>query len=156
EKVVSDFISSLVPSFSGKVIYISALATWKIENDSAWVRSSVEATRTWGTSRSNAFELIEDILNLRTTTVTDEVKDADGSLRRIVNDNETIAAQAKQLEIKQRFAEWVWQDDERAATLIRIYNERFNAYRKREYDGAHLTLPGMSADITLYTHQNNS
>lgn len=156
EGVVGDFVSSLVPSFSGKVTYIPTLATWKIENNSAWSRSSVEATQTWGTSRANAFELIEDILNLRTTTITDEVRDPDGSVRRVVNDNETIAAQAKQLEIKQRFTKWVWQDDERAATLIRIYNDRFNAYRKREYDGGHLALPGMSADITLYHHQNNS
>ncbi|MGI0036151.1 MAG: hypothetical protein ACRD98_09820, partial [Nitrososphaera sp.] len=75
----------------------------------------------------NAFELIEDILNLRTTTVTDEVQEPDGSMRRVVNDNETIAAQAKQLEIKQKFAEWVWLDESRVATLIQIYNERFNA-----------------------------
>ncbi|HEX9001627.1 MAG TPA: SNF2-related protein, partial [Blastocatellia bacterium] len=95
-------------------------------------------------------------LNLRTTTITDEVKAPDGGTRRVVNDNETIAAQAKQLEIKQKFAEWVWKDEGRAATLIRIYNERFNAFRKREFDGSHLVLPGMSADITLYQHQKNS
>ncbi|MCI0524295.1 MAG: hypothetical protein L0Y75_03445 [Acidobacteria bacterium] len=156
ESVVSEFITSLVPSFSGTVRYIPALAVWKIENTSAWARSSVEATQTWGTSRVNAFDLIEDILNLRTTTVTDEVADPGGGTRRVVNDNETIAAQAKQLEIKQRFTEWVWKDDDRAATLIRIYNERFNAFRKREYDGSHLALPGMSADITLYPHQQNA
>lgn len=156
ESAVNEFVVSLVPSFSGTVRYIPALAVWKIENTSAWARSSVEANQTWGTSRVNAFELIEDILNLRTTTVTDEVIDPDGGTRRVVNDNETIAAQAKQLEIKQRFSEWVWKNEERAVTLIRIYNERFNAFRKREYDGSHLTLPGMSADITLYPHQQNA
>jgi N12 class adenine-specific DNA methylase len=156
ETIVSEFITSLVPSFSGTVRYIPALAIWKIEDSGAWARSSVEANQTWGTSRVNAFELIEDILNLRTTTVTDEAVDADGNTRRVVNDNETIAAQAKQLEIKQRFAEWVWKNDSRAALLIRIYNERFNAFRKREYDGSHLVLPGMSADITLYPHQRNA
>jgi len=156
ENIVSEFIVSLVPSFSGTVRYIPALAVWKIENTSAWARSSVEANQTWGTSRVNAFELIEDVLNLRTTTVTDEVADPGGGTRRVVNDNETIAAQAKQLEIKQRFSEWVWKSDDRAAMLIRIYNERFNAFRKREYDGSHLMLPGMSADITLYPHQRNA
>jgi N12 class adenine-specific DNA methylase len=156
EQIVSDFVVSLVPSFSGTVKYIPALAIWKIENNSAWARSSVESTQTWGTSRVNAFELIEDVLNLRTTTITDEIKDPDGGTRRLVNDNETIAAQAKQLEIKQRFAEWVWKDDRRVATLIRIYNERFNAFRKREFNGSHLMLPGMSSDITLYQHQKNA
>lgn len=156
EQIVSDFLVSLVSSFSGSVGYVPALAIWKIEDVSAWARCSVEATQTWGTSRVNAFELIEDILNLRTTTITDEVKAPDGGTRRVVNDNETIAAQAKQLEIKQKFAEWVWKDEGRAATLIRIYNERFNAFRKREFDGSHLVLPGMSADITLYQHQKNS
>ncbi len=156
ESMVSDFVTSLIPSFSGAVKYISALAIWKVENSNAWARSSVESTQTWGTSRVNAFELIEDILNLRTTTVTDEVIDPDGGTRRVVNDNETIAAQAKQIEIKQKFAEWVWKDEGRAATLIPIYNERFNAFRKREFDGGHLVLPGMSAGITLYPHQKNS
>ncbi|MGH9843330.1 MAG: hypothetical protein ACREEM_31710, partial [Blastocatellia bacterium] len=105
ETLVSEFVTSLVPSFSGTVRYISALAVWKIEDPSAWARSSVEANQSWGTSRVNAFELIEDILNLRTTTVTDEIVNADGNTRRVVNDNETIAAQAKQLKIKQKFAE---------------------------------------------------
>jgi len=156
EAFIRDFVSSLVPSFSGAVRHIPALAVWKIEDIGAWSRSSVEATQTWGTSRVNAFELIEDILNLRTTTVTDEVRDHDGGLRRVVNDNETIAAQAKQLEIKQKFVEWIWLDESRAATLIRVYNERFNAFRKREYDGGHLSLPGMSAGVTLYRHQTNA
>lgn len=156
ETFVRDFISSLVPSFGGSVRHVPALAVWKIEDTSAWSRSSVEATQRWGTSRTNAFELIEDILNLRTTTITDEVQDPDCGVRRVVNDNETLAAQAKQIEIKQRFSNWIWQDESRAATLIRIYNDRFNAFRKREYDGSHLSLPGMSSDITLYRHQANA
>lgn len=156
EDIVRDFISSLVPSFSGTVKYIPALAIWKIENLSVWAKSSVEATQVWGTSRANAFELVEDILNLKTTTIADEVTEVGGGTRRVVNDNETIAAQAKQVEIKQKFLSWVWLDDRRAATLIGIYNERFNAFRKREYDGSHLTLPGMNSEITLYPHQNNA
>ena len=156
ENIVSDFVVALVPSFSGAAHYLSALAVWKIENAGTWARNSVEANQTWGTSRVNAFELLEDILNLRTTTITDEATGTDGKPRRVVNDNETIAAQAKQLEIKQKFAAWVWQDEERAATLIKIYNERFNAFRKREYDGSHLSLPGMSTEIELYAHQKNS
>lgn len=156
EKIVNDFITSLVPSFGGTVRYLLTLATWKVENASAWARSAIEANQTWGTSRANAFELIEDILNLRTTTITDESVGADGNPRRVVNDNETIAAQAKQLEIKQKFAAWIWQDEARTATLIQIYNERFNAFRKREYDGSHLSLPGMSTAIQLFAHQKNS
>ena len=156
EKFVNDFVTFLVPSFGGSVRYLPTLATWKVENASAWARSSMEANQTWGTSRANAFELIEDILNLRTTTITDESIGADGNPRRVVNDNETIAAQAKQLEIKQKFAEWIWQEEERTALLVQIYNERFNAFRKREYDGSHLSLPGMSTAIQLYAHQKNS
>lgn len=156
EKIVNDFVTFLVPSFGGSVRHLPTLATWKVENTSAWARSSVEANQTWGTSRANVFALIEDILNLRTTTITDESIGVDGKPRRVVNDNETIAAQAKQLEIKQAFAEWIWQDEERTALLVQIYNERFNAFRKREYDGSHLHLPGMSTAIELYAHQKNS
>jgi N12 class adenine-specific DNA methylase len=152
EQVVNEFVTSLVPSFGGTVRYLPSLASWKVENTSAWARSSIEANQTWGTSRANAFALMEDILNLRTTTITDEAIGADGNPRRVTNDNETIAAQAKQLEIKHKFAEWIWQDTERAS----IYNERFNAFRKREYDGSHLSLPGMSTAIQLYAHQKNS
>jgi N12 class adenine-specific DNA methylase len=156
EIIVNEFIAFLVPSFDGTVRYLPTLANWKVENASVWARSSLEANQTWGTSRANAFALLEDILNLRTTTITDESVGPDGSPRRIVNDNETIAAQAKQLEIKRKFAEWIWQDDERTALLIQIYNERFNAFRKREYDGSHLSLPGMATAIQLYAHQKNS
>jgi len=155
-QVVKAFVTALVPSFDGTVRYLPTLATWKVEGISAWARSAIEANQTWGTSRANAFELIEDILNLRTTTITDEGVGADGSPRRVVNDNETIAAQAKQLEIKQKFAAWIWQDDARTALLIQLYNERFNAFRKREYDGSHLNLPGMATAIQLYAHQKNS
>ncbi|MBL8208018.1 MAG: DEAD/DEAH box helicase family protein [Blastocatellia bacterium] len=156
EKIVQEFVTTLVPSFGGTVRYLPTLATWKVENASAWARCSIEANQTWGTSRASAFELIEDILNLRTTTITDESIGADGNPRRVVNDNETIAAQAKQLEIKQKFAAWIWQDDARTALLIQLYNERFNAFRKREYDGSHLNLPGMATAIQLYAHQKNS
>ena len=105
---------------------------------------------------STPFSLIEDILNLRTPTITDEVEDINGSIRRVVNDNETIAAQAKQIEIKQKFASWIWSDENRATRLARIYNDRFNAFRKREFDGSHLTFPGMSSEIALYRHQSNA
>ncbi len=149
-------MSELMPSFQGTVRYIAALAAWKVENHSVWARGSVEANQTWGTSRASAFDLIEDILNLRTTTITDEVAAPDGGTRRVINDNETIAAQAKQLEIKNRFAQWVWQNEERKARLVQIYNERFNALRKRHYDGSHLVLAGMSSVIELYAHQKNS
>ncbi|MBS1808814.1 MAG: DEAD/DEAH box helicase family protein [Acidobacteria bacterium] len=156
EPIVQEFVTTLVPSFGGTVRYLPTLATWKVENISAWARSAIEANQTWGTSRANAFELIEDILNLRTTTITDESIGADGSPRRVVNDNETIAAQAKQLEIKRKFSDWIWQDEARTARLIQIYNERFNAFRKREFDGSHLSLPGMSTAIELFAHQKNS
>jgi N12 class adenine-specific DNA methylase len=156
EEIVRDFIITLVPSFKGTIKYIPALAVWKIEGVGSEDRSSIEATRTWGTKRVNAFELAEDILNLRTTSVTDEVPEPGGGTKIVVNDNETIAAQAKQIEIKQKFASWVWTDVGRAATLVRIYNERFNSFRKRECDGSHLLLPGMNSKITLYPHQRHS
>ena len=156
EEVVRDFIIALVPSFGGTVKYLPALAVWKIEGISLIDKSSIEATRTWGTKRANAFDLIEDILNLRTTSITDEVTEPGGGTKTVVNDNETIAAQAKQIEIKQKFASWVWMDEARTAALVSIYNERFNAFRKRECDGDHLTLPGMNSQITLYRHQKNA
>jgi len=156
EEIVRDFIIALVPSFGGTVKNIPALAVWKIEGVSLSDSSSIEATRSWGTRRVNAFELIEDVLNLRTASVTDEVPESGGGTKTVVNDNETIAAQAKQTEIKQKFASWVWTDEARTATLVRIYNERFNAFRKRECDGGHLTLPGMNSGITLYPHQRHA
>jgi N12 class adenine-specific DNA methylase len=156
EEIVRDFIITLVPSFKGTVKYIPALAVWKIDGVSPEDRSSIEATRTWGTRRVNAFELAEDILNLRTTSVTDEISEPGGGTKIVVNDNETIAAQAKQIEIKQKFASWVWIDEERTAGLGRIYNERFNSFRKRECDGSHLLLPGINSKITLYPHQRHA
>ncbi len=99
-------------------------------------------TTTWGTSRFRASELIEQALNGRTPTAYDEHED--GS--RTINQQETIAAREKQQQLKDRFREWIWQDGERASRLARDYNDRFNNLRLRNFDGSHLTLPGMVRD----------
>ncbi len=151
-EIVKLFIREIIPQFDGGVKYVESLGIWKIEGSNFWARSSIEATQTWGTSRMGAMDLIEDALNLRMPTVYDEIDDSSGS-RRVVNDTETVAAQAKLAEIKMKFADWVWSDEARARELCAIYNERYNCLRERRYDGSHLQLPGMNSNITLRGHQ---
>ena len=152
--IVKAFITELVPQFQGEVQYIESLSIWKLEGVNYYARSSIEATQTYGTMRANAFDLLEDTLNLRTPVVFDLVLE-NGNERRVVNDNETLAAQAKLAELKTKFAEWVWQDAQRAKELCALYNERFNCLRERRYDGSHLHLPGMNANIELRSHQKD-
>jgi N12 class adenine-specific DNA methylase len=151
-EVVAGFIKELVPQFEGKVGYLESLGTWKIENPGYWARTSIEATETWGTARQNAIDLVDDALNLRTPTVYDEVTEG-GEARRVLNDAETVAAQAKLAEIRLKFAAWVWLDEARARRLCEIYNGRYNCLRGRRYDGSHLQLPGMNSAVTLRPHQ---
>ncbi|NOT59134.1 MAG: N-6 DNA methylase [Acidobacteria bacterium] len=151
---VKAFIAELVPQFQGEVQYIESLSIWKLEAVTHYARSSIEATQTYGTSRANAFDLLEDTLNLRTPDVFDLVME-NGNERRVVNDNETLAAQAKQTELKAKFTEWVWKDEQRARELCALYNERFNCLRERRYDGSHLHLPGMNGSIVLRSHQKD-
>lgn len=152
--VVKSFITDLGIPFLGELKYIEGLSIWKIENITPYERASIEATQTYGTSRVNAFELLEDALNLRTPVVFDLVLE-NGNERRVVNDNETLAAQAKLAELKLKFTEWVWKDEKRAKELCALYNERFNCLRERRYDGSHLNLPGMNTSLELRSHQKD-
>lgn len=152
--VVKTFITELGIPFLGEVKYLESLSIWKLESITPYERGSIEATQTYGTSRANAFELLEDALNLRTPVVFDLVME-NGNERRVVNDNETLAAQAKLAELKLKFTEWVWKDEQRAKELCALYNERFNCLRERRYDGSHLNLPGMNASIELRPHQKD-
>jgi len=152
--VIKVFTTDTGIPFLGEIKYVEALSIWKIEGITPYERASIEATQTYGTSRVNAFELLEDALNLRTPMVFDLVTE-NGNERRVVNDNETLAAQAKLAELKLQFTEWVWKDEQRAKELRELYNEKFNCLRERRYDGSHLSLPGMSASIELRRHQKD-
>jgi N12 class adenine-specific DNA methylase len=153
-EIINLFIKELIPQFGGRICYIPSLGAWKIEGTEYFARTAIEATQTWGTMRLNAIDLIDDVLNLRTPTVYDE-KTVGNVVTRVVNEAETIAAQAKLAEIKLKFAEWVWQDKKRAEQLIAIYNERYNCLRARRYDGSHLQLPGMNTSVGLRAHQKD-
>jgi len=140
---IRDFVSQLLDiSVSDvHVAHAGAIATWTVQLDPG-ARWHVSNTTAWGTSRFRASELIDQALNGRTPTAYDEHED--GS--RTINQQETIAAREKQQQLKDRFREWIWQDGERASRLARDYNERFNNLRLRNFDGSHLTLPGMVRD----------
>jgi len=151
--VVQDFLDDLLPGGGYTVSYVPDLAHWTVAVKYKWNVPSGLLYQRWGTSRRDAFQLVDDALNARTPVVYDEV---DGGTRRIINRMETVAAQAKLAEIKARFEEWVWQDEERARQLAQIYNERFNCFRPRSYDGSHLTLPGLNVDISLRKCQKDA
>jgi N12 class adenine-specific DNA methylase len=129
--------------------------TWHLDGKSADSRS-VRAKETYGTSRINAYEIIERTLNLKEVKVFDKDKNADGNVIYVLNRAETIAAQEKQSVIKDEFKQWIFFDQARRNDLVKTYNEQFNSIRLREFDGSHLTFPGMSPDIELRTHQASS
>lgn len=118
--------------------------------------SNVKANKTYGTNRVNAYEIIEKTLNLKDVKVFDTVTDIDGNKKREFNAKETAIAQAKQDQIKQAFEDWIFNDVERRERLVRLYNDRFNSIRPREYDGSHLNFVGMNPEIKLRTHQQNA
>lgn len=152
EEVVRLFAKTLVPPYTGSVRYLTATAQWVVEPPAWDTAATVEATQTWGTRRAHFFELLEDALNMRRSVVYDQI---DENTRRI-NQGETVAAQAKQQDIKEKFAEWVWQDATRERELVRLYNEQFNRTRPRTYDGSHLSLPGASTKIELRPWQKDA
>ena len=155
-EVVMGFVKVLLPQIEGTASYFESLGQWVLEISNTWVARSVEATQQWGTRRKNALELIEDGLNARQPMVYDTVEDEFGKERRVLNQTETIAAQAKLAEIKAKFEGWVWEDANRALQLAAIYNERFNAVRARRFDGSHLSLPGLSRELELRSHQKDA
>ncbi|MCA1622332.1 MAG: DEAD/DEAH box helicase family protein [Acidobacteria bacterium] len=152
EEVIEQFARSLVPSYRGKIRYLAQTAQWVVEHPSWDAAASVEATQTWGTTRVHALDILDDALNLRRTLVFDQIDDK----TRIINQTETVAAQAKLADMKERFLEWVWKDATRERELCRLYNEQFNVMRERRYDGSHLTLPGASNQIELRPAQKDA
>ena len=129
---------------------------WNISNKTTISGSDVAAYTTFGTSRLNAYEILENTLNLRDVRIYDTIKDADGKEKRVLNSKETTLAQQKQQAIRDAFREWIWEDPERREALVTTYNERFNSTRTREFDGSHIVFAGMNPEITLREHQRNA
>ena len=136
-----------------QVNYTSYIAEWQITGKSSVSENNVAAYTTYGTSRANAYKILEDSLNLRDVRIYDTVEDADGKERRVLNAKETTLAAQKQQAIRDAFRDWIWRDPERRQTLVRQYNEEMNSTRPREYDGSHITFGGMNPSITLRDHQ---
>src|SRR5512138_563388 len=139
---VAQFIEELLPGITMQVTYIPKLGTWTVTHKRGYMPA--ENSSKYGTKRYTGLELIEAGLNAQTPVVYDTVEDEQGNEKRILNQQETIAAQAKLEELKTKFDTWLWSDDARAEHLARIYNERFNVFVRPHADGSHLTLPGLS------------
>ena len=139
-----------------KVNYTSVTSEWQITCKTSVSQRDVAAYTTYGTSRANAYKILEDSLNLRDVRIYDTVEDADGKERRVLNGKETALAAQKQRAIRTAFQDWIWKDPERRQTLVRQYNEEMNAIRPREYDGSHIAFVGMNPEITLREHQRNA
>ena len=139
-----------------KVRYSPYTAEWRVEGKTATGRGDIISSETYGTSRANAYKILEETLNLKDVRIYDTIEDADGKLKRVLNKRETMLAQQKQQVIKDAFANWVWQDPQRRIALVRQYNELFNSTRPREYDGSHIKFVGMNPEITLREHQRNA
>ena len=136
-----------------QVNYASYTAEWQVTGKSSVSENDVAAYTTYGTSRANAYKILEDSLNLRDVRIYDTVEDADGKERRVLNAKETTLAAQKQQAIRDAFRDWIWRDPERRQTLVRQYNEEMNSTRPSEYDGSHITFGGMNPSITLRDHQ---
>lgn len=141
--------------WSMKVHYSGITGEWRIEGKST-DRGNVKAFSTYGTKRINAYEIIEDTLNLKDVRIFDYVYDADGRKTAVLNKKETAIAQSKQELIKDAFAEWIWKDPDRREAICKTYNILFNSNRPREYDGSHISFSGMNPEITLRKHQVNA
>ena len=139
-----------------EVNYTPFTAEWQITGKSSISQNNVAAYTTYGTSRANAYKILEDSLNLRDVRIYDTVEDADGRERRVLNAKETTLAAQKQQAIRDAFKDWIWKDPDRRQALVRQYNEEMNSTRPREYDGGHITFGGMNPAITLREHQKNA
>ena len=160
EDVIEDFTFELLgtPWHCQRRIHIrysKVTGEWNVSEKSI-DRSNIRAYNTYGTGRINAYKIIEDTLNLRDVRIFDTVQDADGHEQRVLNKKETAIAQDKQDLIKQKFQEWIWAEPSRRDRLCRIYNEKFNSIRPREYDGSHIVFAGMNPEIKLRPHQRNA
>lgn len=138
-----------------EVHYSDYTSQWNISGKSEDA-GNVRAYNTYGTKRANAYKIIETTLNLKDVRITDKVVDIDGKEQSVLNAKETAIAQAKQELIKNKFEEWIWKDQARRERLVKLYNEKFNSIRPREYDGQYITFGGMNPEITLRKHQINA
>ena len=159
-EIVEQFMFELLgtPRYSQwniKVHYSKFTSEWNIEGKS-YDRGNVKAYSTYGSSRINAYKIIEETLNLKDVRIFDYIEDDEGKKKAVLNAKETAIAQAKQEQIKQAFQDWVWADPQRREKLCKLYNEKFNSIRPREYDGSHITFSGMNPEIELREHQRNA
>lgn len=138
-----------------KVQYAEVTGQWNVKGKNVDSSNNPLSTATYGTQRANAYRLLEDALNLRDTKIYDTIHDADGE-HRVLNRKETTLAQQKQELIREEFKEWIFKDMRRREALCKIYNERFNSVRPREYDGSHIQFVGMNPEIKLMEHQKNA
>ncbi len=138
-----------------KVHYSKLTGEWNVEGKS-YDRSNLKAYNTYGTKRVNAYKIIEDTLNMKDVRVFDYIEDDEGKKKAVLNKKETAIAQSKQELIKQGFQDWVWRDPARREKLVRLYNDKFNSIRPREYDGSHIIFSGMNPEIELREHQKNA
>ena len=154
--MVETFQPTYWASRSMSVNYSPYTSEWRIEGKSAVSATDVNAFSTYGTSRISAYKILENTLNLRDVRIYDKIVDSDGTERRVLNVKETTLAQQKQQVIKDAFRDWLWKDPKRRETLVAKYNELFNSTRPRDYDGSHLTFPGINPEIELREHQRNA
>jgi len=157
---VQDFIFYLLETpryaqWNIKVHFSTFTSEWNIEGKS-YDKGNVRAYNTYGTSRINAYKIIEETLNLKDVRIFDYIEDDEGRKKAVLNKKETAIAQSKQEMIKQEFQDWIWSDPERRERLCKFYNEKFNSVRPREYDGSHIIFNGMNPEIELREHQKNA
>lgn len=160
EKDITEFMQELLgtPNYLKDRIqahYSRFTGEWRVENKN-FDSGNIKASRTYGTQRVNAYKIIEQTLNLKDVRVFDYFDDGKGGRQAVLNPKETAIAQEKQMQIKQAFSDWIWKDSERRSRLCRLYNEKFNAIRPREYEGSHIQFHGMNPEITLMPHQKNA
>lgn len=160
EDVINDFIYQLLDTpfwkrGSIQARYNPLIGEWKISNRSS-DSDNEKAKSTYGTKRAHAYRIIEDTLNLRDTRIFDTVYDLDGKEKSVLNAKETAVAQSKQEAIRQAFLSWIWKEPDRRNRLCRLYNDKFNCIRPREYDGSHIVYHGMNPQITFRPHQNDA
>ena len=158
--IIKQFADELVdaPMVSRRMVevhYAPYTGLWNISGKSI-TGGNIKASVTYGTTRANFYHILEESLNLRAIRIFDTVREADGSERRVLNPQETQAAQGKQQQIEDAFKEWLWKDQNRRQSLVKLYNEKFNSTRPREYDGSHIKFHGMNPEITLRPHQRNA
>lgn len=158
--IIKQFADELVdaPMVSRRMVdvhYAPYTGLWNISGKNI-TGGNIKATVTYGTDRANFYHILEESLNLRAIRIFDTVRGLDGTEQRVLNPQETQAAQGKQQQIEDAFKEWIWKDQNRRQRLVKLYNERFNSTRPREYDGSHIQFHGMNPEITLRPHQRNA